>query len=157
MQNHHAASDQVRGSLKLMTRYGESTWRGSIKEGGGSISLESGVLKDTPYGFSSRFEDAKQTNPEELIGAAHSACFAMALSLELGKAGFEADELKATSSITIEKDGEGFTITKAHLALVARVPDVQDDEFQKIAKAVSVGCPVSKLLNAEITLEATLA
>lgn len=139
-----------------MTRYGESTWHGAFKDGHGFISSESGVLSETPYGVASRFEDGKQTNPEELIGAAHAACFAMALSLELGKAGFEPESIEAKSEITIEKDGEGFSINKAHLRTFAKVPNISDEDFQKIAKATSQGCPVSKVLKAEITLDAKL-
>lgn len=131
-------------------------WKGSIKEGGGTISTETGVLKEAPYGFKSRFEGGKGTNPEELIGAAHAGCFSMALSLMLGEAGFTPDKIETHAAITLEKLGDGFAITASHLTVVARVPGASAAKFEEIASRAKSGCPVSKLLNAKITMDAKL-
>ncbi len=131
-------------------------WQGGIKDGKGSISTQSGALKDTPYGFNTRFEDKAGTNPEELIGAAHAGCFSMALSLQLGEAGMTADSIDTRAEVTLDKDAGGFTITAVHLSLKARIPGADRDKFEKAVDAAKTGCPVSKLLNAEITLDATL-
>jgi len=133
-----------------------AVWKGSIKEGGGTISTETGVLKEAPYGFKSRFENGPGTNPEELIGAAHAGCFSMALSLALGQAGFTPESLETHAEITLEKVGDGFTITASHLVLKASIPGIDQEKFQEIAAAAKAGCPVSKVLNAKITLDATL-
>ena len=140
-----------------MTTFGTAVWRGGLKDGKGALSTKSGVLKDQPYGFASRFEGKPGTNPEELIGAAHAACFAMAMSAGLGDAGFTADQMDAQSDVTLEKVPDGFAITKIHLTLKAKIPKIDNAQFQKIADATKSGCPVSKVLKgATITLTASL-
>ncbi|HCI10187.1 MAG TPA: OsmC family peroxiredoxin, partial [Alcanivorax sp.] len=131
-------------------------WEGDIKKGKGTISTQSGALKEQPYGFNTRFEDEPGTNPEELIGAAHAGCFSMAFSLELGNAGYTADSIDTKAKVTLDKDGDGFSITRIHLDMNAKIPGIDDAEFQKIANGAKEGCPVSKVLNAEITLDAKL-
>ncbi|QYA26503.1 OsmC family protein [Gramella sp. MT6] len=132
-----------------MKRKGSAVWKGSLKEGNGTVSLESGVLKDAQYSFETRFEDGKGTNPEELVGAAHAGCFSMQLSAFLTEDGFTPDKIETTSEITFE-DGE---ITKSHLILDAVVPGIDKEKFDKIANKAKENCPLSKLLKAEITLE----
>lgn len=139
-----------------LKKSGSAVWHGGIKDGGGTISTQTGVLKDAPYGFKARFENGPGTNPEELIGAAHAGCFTMALSLILGEAGMTADSLRTTSTITLTKEGDGFTITAAHLYLVARIPGASEEAFKKAAEAAEKNCPVSKLMKATITLDAKL-
>lgn len=139
-----------------MTTFGTAKWQGGLKDGKGLLSTKSGVLNDQPYGFASRFEGKPGTNPEELIGAAHAGCFTMALSKILGDAGFTADAMNTKSEITLEKQGDGFAITKAHLTLRANIPGIDDAKFQELAGMAEKGCPVSKVLNAEITLDAAL-
>ena len=133
-----------------------AVWKGSIKEGGGTISTETGVLKEAPYGFKSRFENGKGTNPEELIGAAHAGCFSMAFSLMLGEAGLTAEKIETHADVTLEKVGAGFEITSSHLSVTARIPGADDAKFQEIANKAKAGCPVSKLLKARITMDAKL-
>ena len=133
-----------------------AVWQGSIKEGGGTISTETGVLKEAPYGFKSRFENGKGTNPEELIGAAHAGCFSMALSLMLGEAGLVPERIETHADVTLEKVGDGFAITASHLTVTARIPGADDARFLAIAEKAKAGCPVSKLLNARITMDARL-
>ena len=140
-----------------MIKKGSAFWKGSLKEGGGTISTETGVLKNAPYGFKARFEDGPGTNPEELIGAAHAACFSMALSLGLGNAGFTADSIQTEAAVRLEKVGDGFAITHSDLVCVARIPGIDDRTFQQIAEQTKAGCPVSKVLNAKISLAAKLA
>lgn len=139
-----------------MNKFASAHWEGDIKKGKGTISTQSGALKDQPYGFNTRFEDEPGTNPEELIGAAHAGCFSMAFSLELGNAGYTADSIDTKAKVTLDKDGDGFSITKIHLDMNARIPGIDDAEFQEIANGAKEGCPVSKVLNAEITLDAKL-
>jgi len=139
-----------------MTTFGTAHWEGGLKDGKGRISSKSGALTDYPYGFASRFEGKPGTNPEELIGAAHAGCFTMALSLILGEAGFTAEAMDTRSEITLEKQGDGFAITRAHLTLKARIPGIDEATFKDLAGKAEKGCPVSKLLKAEITLDATL-
>lgn len=139
-----------------MKRSASAIWSGGIKDGKGSISTQSGVLQDTQYGFNTRFENGPGTNPEELIGAAHAGCFTMALSGELGKAGLTADSLKTTATVTLEQVPGGFSITAVHLELTGKVPGTDQKTFEKIANQAKVGCPVSKLLTATITLETKL-
>ncbi len=139
-----------------IVKKGWAVWKGSIKEGGGTISTETGVLKEAPYGFKSRFEGGKGTNPEELIAAAHAACFSMALSLMLGQEGLTPEKLETHAAVTLEKVGEGFEITSSHLTLSAKIPGATDAKFQEIAAKAKAGCPVSKLLKARITMEAKL-
>jgi osmotically inducible protein OsmC len=140
-----------------MTTFGTAQWRGGLKDGKGAISTKSGALKDYPYGFASRFEGKPGTNPEELIGAAHAGCFTMALSLILGEAGLTADEMNTQADVTLEKQGDGFAITKVHLTLRAKIPGTDSAKFLELAGKAKAGCPVSKLLKAEITLDAALA
>ena len=132
-------------------------WQGGIKDGKGSISTQSGALKDNPYGFNTRFEGAPGTNPEELIGAAHAGCFSMALAKLLGEAGMTADSLDTRAEVTLDKDGDGFRISAVHLTLTASVPGASREAFEQAVEAAKSGCPVSRLLNAEITLQATLS
>jgi osmotically inducible protein OsmC len=139
-----------------MKASGSAVWSGGIKDGRGAISTRSGALKDYPYGFSSRFEGKPGTNPEELVAAAHAACFTMALSLILGEAGLKADRMETTAEVTLDKVDDGFAITSSHLTLNARIPGATNEKFQELADKAKAGCPVSKVLNAEITLDATL-
>ena len=139
-----------------MLRKASAEWKGSIKEGGGTISTESGVLRDTQYSFSTRFEDGIGTNPEELIAAAHAGCFSMALSGQLGAAGLTADSINTTAAVRLEKLDSGFAITKIHLDVTAKIPGADDDAFQTAAANAKAGCPISKLFNAEITMDAKL-
>lgn len=133
-----------------------AVWRGGIKDGGGTISTETGVLNDAPYGFKSRFESGKGTNPEELIGAAHAGCFSMALSLMLGNEGLTAEKIETHAEVTLDKVGEGFEITASHLNVVAKIPGADQAKFERIANKAKEGCPVSKLLKAKITMNARL-
>jgi len=139
-----------------MTTFGTAKWQGGLKDGKGAISTKSGALTDYPYGFASRFEGKPGTNPEELIGGAHSGCFTMALSLILEQAGFKAEEMNTKAEITLEKQGDGFAITKSHLTLRAKIPGLDAAKFQELAGMAEKGCPVSKVLKCEITLDAAL-
>jgi lipoyl-dependent peroxiredoxin len=139
-----------------MKTYGVAAWQGGIKDGKGAISTRSGALKEYPYGFGSRFEGRPGTNPEELIGAAHAGCFTMALSLILGEAQLTADRMETKAEVTLEKLSDGFAITAVHLTLSAKIPGASDARFQELAAKAKAGCPVSKLLNAKVTLDATL-
>ena len=139
-----------------MSTYGSAVWSGGIKDGKGAISTKSGALKDYPYGFASRFEGKPGTNPEELIGAAHASCFTMALSLILGEAKLTAEHMETKADVTLEKQSDGFAISAVHLILKAKVPGADDAKFQELANKAKAGCPVSKLLNAKITLDAAL-
>ena len=140
-----------------MKRKGSANWVGGIKDGKGTVSTDSGVLEKTPYSFSTRFEDGRGTNPEELIAAAHAGCFSMALSGQLGKAGLTASNISTTATVTLDKSGEGFAITAVHLDVRAEVPDADRDAFAEAANEAKNGCPVSKVLNAAITMNAQLA
>ena len=136
---------------------GLAHWEGDLKHGKGTVSTESGALSQQPYGFNTRFEGVKGTNPEELIGAAHAACFSMALSAVLGEAGMTAEEIATTAQVTVVPASEGgFAITAVHLTVKAKIPGASDEDFQKAAAGAKAGCPVSKVLNAEITLDAQL-
>ncbi|MGP1613860.1 MAG: OsmC family protein [Pollutimonas bauzanensis] len=139
-----------------MIKKASAVWKGGIKDGGGTISTETGVLDHAPYGFKARFEDGPGTNPEELIAAAHAGCFSMALSLMLGEAGLTAEKIETQAAVTLEKVGDGFAITSSHLTLVATIPGADQAKFDEIANQAKAGCPVSKLLNAKITMDATL-
>jgi osmotically inducible protein OsmC len=139
-----------------MIRNASAEWNGGLKDGNGRISSDSGVLSDTQYSFSTRFEDGIGTNPEELIAAAHAGCFSMALSGQLGKAGLTAESIKTKAAVTLDKVGEGFGITTVHLEVRARVPGADDEAFMAAANNAKAGCPVSKVLNAEITMDAKL-
>ncbi|MBX8483430.1 OsmC family protein [Pseudomonas cichorii] len=131
-------------------------WEGDLKSGIGSISTETGVLREAPYGFKARFEGGKGTNPEELIGAAHAGCFSMALSMILGNAGFTAESIDTQAEVTLDQDSGGFSITAVHLVLKAKVPGASQQQFDELTQQAKEGCPVSKVLNAKITLDATL-
>jgi len=139
-----------------MKRYGSATWQGGLKDGKGALSTQSGALKDYPYGFASRFEDKPGSNPEELIGAAHAGCFTMALSLIFGEAQLKAERMDTRADVTLEKVADGFAITAVHLTLKAKVPGADQAKFAELANKAKAGCPVSKLLKANITLDATL-
>jgi len=132
-------------------------WKGGLKDGKGTITTESGALNAQPYGFNTRFEGVKGTNPEELLGAAHAGCFTMALSLMLGEAGFKADQLDTTARVTLEQVGGGFEITAVHLTLKGKVPGIDAAGFQAVADKAKAGCPLSKVIRAPITLDASLA
>ena len=140
-----------------MKRKASAVWRGDLKSGRGSISTDSGVLKDTQYSFGTRFENGPGTNPEELVGAAHAGCFSMALSAELQKAGFIADSIATTATVTLENVPQtSWTVTRIHLETAAKVPKISADKFAEIANGAKSGCPISRLLKAEITLDAKL-
>ena len=137
-------------------RQGFATWQGGLKDGKGTISTQSGALKGYPYRFASRFEGVAGTNPEELIGAAHAGCFTMALSLILSEAGLKAERMDTSARVTLDQVEGGYAISAVHLKLEAKVPGADDARFAELAAKAKAGCPVSKLLRAEITLEATL-
>ncbi|MFC7396346.1 OsmC family protein [Chelatococcus sp. GCM10030263] len=139
-----------------MKTTGSAVWQGGIKDGKGAISTQSGALKDYPYGFGSRFEGKPGTNPEELIGAAHAGCFTMALSLILGQAHLTAEHMETKAEVTLDKDGDGYAITEVHLTLRARIPGTDEATFRELADKAKLGCPVSKLFKANITLDAAL-
>jgi len=139
-----------------MNTYGSAAWSGGIRDGKGAISTPSGALKDYPYGFSSRFEGKPGTNPEELIGAAHAGCFTMALSLILGEAKLTAERIDTKAEVSLEKVTDGFAITAVHLTVTARIPGTDQTTFTALAEKAKSGCPVSKLLNARISMDATL-
>jgi len=138
-------------------RRGSATWQGGLKNGKGAISTESGALKSYPYGYASRFEGVPGTNPEELLGAAHAGCFTMALSLILGEAGLTAEKMATTAEVTLAQVDGAYAITAVHLTLKATVPGADPAKFQELAAQAKAGCPVSKLLKAAITLDASLA
>ena len=139
-----------------MRRKASAVWEGGLKDGRGRISTDSGVLSDTQYSFSTRFEEGKGTNPEELIAAAHAGCFSMALSGQLAQAGLTADSIRTTATVRLEKGDAGFSITSVHLDVTARVPGADAQAFEKAANNAKAGCPISRLLNAEITMTAKL-
>jgi osmotically inducible protein OsmC len=139
-----------------MKRKASAEWKGGLKDGKGTISTDSGVLADTQYSFGTRFEEGKGTNPEELIAAAHAGCFSMALSGQLGNAGMTADRIATKASVTLEKTDAGFSITSVHLDVTAKVPGADQQAFETAANNAKAGCPVSKLLNAKITMDAKL-
>jgi osmotically inducible protein OsmC len=140
-----------------MIRKASAVWNGSLKEGKGAISTDSGVLSKTQYSFSTRFENGAGTNPEELIAAAHAGCFTMALSAQLGNAGITPESLETTAAVTLEKLEAGFTVTKIHLDVTGRIPGNDAAAFDKAAQAAKAGCPISRLLKADITMTAKLA
>ncbi|WP_407049957.1 OsmC family protein [Methyloraptor flagellatus] len=137
-------------------RTGSAAWSGGLKDGRGEISTESGALSAYPYGFASRFEGQRGSNPEELIGAAHAACFTMALSLILSEAGLKATSMQTRARVSLDKVDDGFAITKIHLTLKGHVPGATEERFVELANKAKAGCPVSKLFKAEITLDASL-
>ncbi|WP_426810086.1 OsmC family protein [Pseudomonas sp. WOUb67] len=139
-----------------MKKTASAIWQGGLKDGKGLLSTESGALKQNPYGFNTRFEGTPGTNPEELIGAAHAGCFSMALSMMLGEAGLTADRIDTAAEVTLDKLADGFAITAVHLVLRAKVPGASEAQFLEIANKAKEGCPVSKVLNAKISLDAAL-
>ncbi len=139
-----------------MDRRAQAQWKGDLRSGAGTISSGSGVLSNTPYSFRDRFEQGGGTNPEELLAAAHAACFSMALSLMLQNEKLKADSIDTTCTITLEKEGDGFEIKRSHLELTAKIPGASQDAFNRATQAAKEGCPVSKLFDTEITLDAKL-
>ncbi len=141
-----------------MKRTATAVWNGSLKEGSGTLTAPGGALKNTQYSFGSRFENGAGTNPEELIAAAHAGCFAMALSAELGGAGFKPERLEATATVSLDNvPPKGWTVTTSHIVLNAKIPGIDAAKFKEIADKAKAGCPISRLLNATITLDAKLA
>jgi osmotically inducible protein OsmC len=139
-----------------MIRKAKALWHGTGRDGSGTLSSDSGVLASTPYSFKTRFENEKGTNPEELIAAAHAGCFTMALAFQLQGAGLKPDELSTEAAVSIDREGQGFKITRSALTLRAKVPGLSDPDFQRMAHDAEKNCPVSRVLNAEITLDARL-
>jgi osmotically inducible protein OsmC len=140
----------------MIKRKGSAVWSGGLKDGKGTVSTQSGVLNQQQYGFNTRFEDGAGTNPEELLAAAHAGCFTMALSAQLGEAGMTAQKLETTATVSLDKVDGGFAIPAVHLELVATIPGANEQAFQEAARKAKEGCPVSKLFNANITLDAKL-
>lgn len=139
----------------MTTNTASAKYEGLGKDGKGHVSTQSGALADQPYGFQTRFEDKKGTNPEELIAAAHASCFTMALSFALAKAGHEDGTLNSTAKVTLEKDGDGFTVTRSDLTVTGKVAGIDQAKFEELAKEAKANCPISKLLTADISLEIT--
>ena len=139
-----------------MQRKGSAHWSGGLKDGKGTVSTASGVLNNSQYSFGTRFENGIGTNPEELIAAAHASCFSMALSAQLGNAGMTAESIDTTATVTLEKTEAGFTITSSHLAVHVKIPGADKAKFEEAAKAAETGCPISRVLNAKITMDAKL-
>ena len=140
----------------MLKRKAEAVWQGTGKEGHGTISTESKTLNNAPYSFATRFEEHSGTNPEELIGAAHAGCFSMALAFKLSEAGFTPTELKTSATISMDKQKSGWVVTESHLSLHATIPNITQENFQAIAEEAKKGCPISQLLNANITLDTNL-
>jgi osmotically inducible protein OsmC len=140
-----------------MKRSASAVWKGGLKDGRGTVSSSSGTLSNVPYNFSMRFENETGTNPEELIAAAHAACFSMALSVFLGNAGMTAESINTTATVTLEKVGDAFTVTASHLDTTVSIPNADKAKFQEAAEGAKAGCPISRLLNTKITLDAKLA
>lgn len=138
----------------MIEKAGSAKWTGGLKDGKGWVSTESTALKDQPYGFNTRFEDKPGTNPEELIGAAHASCFSMAFSMILGQSDMVPEEISTTAKITMDKEGDGFAIKSSHLTVAVKVPGASEEDVLKAAEAAKAGCPISKLLNCEITMDA---
>ena len=140
----------------MIKKHGSAKWSGGLKDGKGHVSTETGVLSDQPYGFNTRFEGEKGTNPEELLGAAHASCFSMALSMILGQSDLVADSIETRATVSLEEKDGGFAITAVHLDVTASVPGASGDDFQKAAETAKENCPLSKVLNADITMDANL-
>ena len=139
-----------------MQRKGSAVWTGGLRDGKGTVSTQSGVLNNTQYSFATRFENGVGTNPEELLGAAHAGCFSMAFSGQLDKAGLKADRISTEATVSLEKQDAGFAITAVHLAMSAKIPGATEEQFRTAADNAKAGCPVSKLFNTKITLDAKL-
>jgi osmotically inducible protein OsmC len=142
--------------MMTIKKTASSNWSGDIKSGKGTISTQSGALDNQPYGFNTRFEDKPGSNPEELVGAAHSACFSMALSLALGEAGFTAENMNTEAVVSLNEVDDGFAVTHIALEVNATIADISNEQFQALCEQTKKGCPISKLLNTEISLNATL-
>jgi osmotically inducible protein OsmC len=140
-----------------ITRTANAHWQGTGKEGKGALTTQSGVLSATPFGYNTRFGEVKGTNPEELLAASHAGCFSMALAFALTAAGFTPESIATTARVTLEPDGPGFKVSRSALTLEARVPNISREQFEKIAQGAKAGCPISKVLNAEIALDWKLA
>lgn len=140
----------------MIKKHGSAKWSGGLKDGKGHVSTETGVLSDQPYGFNTRFEGGKGTNPEELLGAAHASCFSMALSMILGQSDLVADSIETRATVSLEEKDGGFAITAVHLDVTASVPGASGEDFQKAAETAKENCPLSKVLNADITMDAKL-
>ena len=140
----------------MIKKHGSAKWSGGLKDGTGHVSTETGVLSDQPYGFNTRFEGGKGTNPEELLGAAHASCFSMALSMILGQSDLVADSIETRATVSLEEKDGGFAITAVHLDVTASVPGASGEDFQKAAETAKENCPLSKVLNADITMDAKL-
>ncbi|WP_238369106.1 OsmC family protein [Heliomarina baculiformis] len=140
----------------MIKKHGSAKWSGGLKDGKGHVSTETGVLSDQPYGFNTRFEGEKGTNPEELLGAAHASCFSMALSMILGQSDLVADNIETRATVSLEEKDGGFAITAVHLDVTASVPGASGEDFQKAAETAKENCPLSKVLNADITMDAKL-
>ena len=140
----------------MIKRTGSAEWKGGLKDGKGTVSTQSGVLSNAQYSFGTRFESGKGTNPEELIAAAHASCFSMALSAILGESSMTAESIQTTATVTLEKQDAGFTVTASHLDVQAKIPGASPEKFQEAAAKAKAGCPISRLLNANITLSASL-
>src|SRR5262249_4423004 len=138
-------------------RKASAVWQGGLKEGKGTISTESGVLSKSQYSFGTRFENGVGTNPEELVGAAHAGCFSMALSAELGKAGLTPESIQTTATVTLDRSEAGWSVTQVHLDVTGKIPGAAAEKFMAAANAAKAGCPISRLLNTTITMEARLA
>ena len=141
----------------MMQRKASARWQGGLKDGKGTLNAPSGVMKDTPYNFSARFENEPGTNPEELVAMAHAGCFSMALSGVLGEADLRADSIDTTATVTLEKTDAGWTLTKIHLDVTAKIPGASDAAFQDAAGKAKAGCPISRVLRSEISMTAKLA
>jgi lipoyl-dependent peroxiredoxin len=139
-----------------MKRKASAIWRGGLKNGRGNLSTESGVLRETPYSFSTRFENEMGTNPEELVAAAHAGCFAMAFSAELGKAGILPDSISVTATVSLDKTNAGWTVTASHLDVTAKIPGADKTQVLSIANVAKLGCPISRLLKANVTMDAKM-
>jgi len=142
--------------MASIVKTGSAKWEGSLKKGNGHVSTESGVLSDQPYGFNTRFEGKEGTNPEELIGAAHASCFSMALSMILGESNLTPDSIETKAEVHLEQKDGGFHVPKVHLTVEAKIPGASQEDFDKAAKTAKENCPISKLLTAEITMDAKL-
>ena len=140
----------------MIEKTGSARWTGGLRDGQGQVSTGSGVLSSERYGFATRFEGGPGTNPEELIAASHAACFSMALSMVLGQSDLTAESIETEARVTLEEKGEGFAVTKSHLTVRAKVPEASEEAFREAAEGAKANCPISKLLNAEITMDATL-
>ena len=140
-----------------MKRSASAVWKGGLKDGRGTVSTESGLLSNTPYNFRMRFENERGTNPEELVAAAHAACFSMALSLFLGQAGMTAESIETKATVSLDQVEGGFAVTASHLETTVRIPGANRAAFDKAVESAKTGCPISKLLNAQITMDARLA